>query len=38
MTNIDGLLKRRDITLLTKVHTVKIVIFPVVSMDMRVGQ
>ena len=30
MTNIDGVLKRRDITLLTKVHTVKTVVFPVV--------
>ena len=30
MTNIDSILKSRDITLLTKVHTVKAMVFPVV--------
>ena len=30
MTNIDSILKSRDITLLTKVHLVKGMIFPVV--------
>ena len=30
MTNIDSILKSRDITLLTKVHLVKAMIFPVV--------
>ena len=30
MTNIDSVLKSRDITLLKKVHTVKAIIFPVV--------
>ena len=30
MTNLDRILKSRDITLLTKVHLVKGVIFPVV--------
>ena len=30
MTNLDTVLKSRDITLLTKVHLVKSVIFPVV--------
>ena len=30
MTNLDGLLKSRDITLPTKVHLVKAVVFPVV--------
>ena len=30
MTNIDSLLKSKDIILLTKVHTVKAVVFPVV--------
>ena len=30
MTNIDSLLKGRDISLLTKVHLVKALIFPVV--------
>ena len=30
MTNLDSLLKRRDATLLTKVHLVKAMVFPVV--------
>ena len=30
MTNLDSILKSRDITLLTKVHIVKVMIFPVV--------
>ena len=30
MTNIDNILKRRDIALPTKVHLVKAVVFPVV--------
>ena len=30
MTDLDGILKSRNITLLTKVHIVKAVIFPVV--------
>ena len=30
MTNLDSILKRRDITLLTKVHPVKAMVFPVV--------
>ena len=30
MTNIDSILKSRDITLLTKVHLVKVMVFPVV--------
>ena len=30
MTNIDSILKRRDITLPTKVHRVKAMVFPVV--------
>ena len=30
MTNLDSILKSRDITLLTKVHVVKAMIFPVV--------
>ena len=29
MTNIDSILKSRDITLLTKVHLVKAMVFPV---------
>ena len=30
MTNLDSILKRRDITLLTKVHIVKAMVFPIV--------
>ena len=30
MTNLDSLLKHRDITLTTKVHVVKAMVFPVV--------
>ena len=33
MTNLDSLLKSRDITLLTKVHIVKVMVFPVVMYD-----
>ena len=28
VTNFDGILKRKDITLLTKVHIVKAMVFP----------
>ena len=31
MTNVDNILKSRDITLLTKVHIAKAMIFPVVT-------
>ena len=31
MTNLDSILKSRDITLLTKVHLVKAIVFPVVK-------
>ena len=31
MTNIDSILKSRDITLPTKVHLVKAMVFPVVT-------
>jgi len=37
MTNLDSILKSRDITLLTKVHLVKAMVFPVVIMNVRVG-
>ena len=37
MTNLDSILKSRDITLPTKVHLVKAMVFPVVSMALRVG-
>ena len=30
MTNLDGILKNRDVTLPTKVHLVKAVVFPIV--------
>ena len=30
MTNLEGILKSKDITLLTKVHLVKAMVFPVV--------
>ena len=30
MTNVDSVLKSRDITLLTKVHTIKALVFPIV--------
>ena len=30
MTNLDSILKSRDITLLTNVHLVKVIVFPVV--------
>ena len=37
MTNIDSILKSRDITLLTKVHPVKSMVSPVVIYGVRVG-
>ena len=37
MTNLDSLLKSRDITLLTKVCLVKAMVFPVVMYDVRFG-
>ena len=37
MTNLESILKSRDITLSTKVHLVKAMVFPVVCMAMRVG-
>ena len=37
MTNLDSILKNRDITLPTKVHLVEAMVFPVVNMDVRVG-
>ena len=35
MTNLDSILKSRDITLATKAHLVKAMVFPVV--DVKVG-
>ena len=37
VTNLDSILKSRDITLPTKVHPVKAMVFPVACMDVRVG-
>ena len=37
VTNLDSILKIRDITLLTKVCRVKAMVFPVVMMNVRVG-
>jgi len=37
MINLDSILKSKDITLATKVHLVKGMVFPVVIMEVRVG-
>ena len=37
MTSLDSILKSRDITLPTKVHLVKAMVFPVVTCGVRVG-
>ena len=37
MTNLDSILKSRDITLPTKVHIVKTLVFPIVMNEVRVG-
>ena len=37
VTNLDSILKSRDITLPTNVHIVKDIVFPVVSYGLRVG-
>ena len=37
MTNLESIMKSRDITLPTKVRLVKAMISPVVMMDVRVG-
>ena len=38
MTNLDSILKRKDITLPTNISLVKAMFFSVVIMDVRVGQ
>ena len=38
MTNLDSILKSRDVTLPTKVRIVKAMIFPVVMMGVRARQ
>ena len=37
MTNLDSVLKSRDVTLPTNVHIVKAMVFPVVTYDWRAG-
>ena len=37
VTNLDSILKNKDITLPTKVLLVKAMVFPVLCMDVRVG-
>ena len=37
MTNLDSVLKSRDITLPTKVHIVKAMVFTVVIMNVSIG-
>ena len=37
ITNLDSILKSRDITLSTNVRLVKAMVFPVLCMDVRVG-
>ena len=37
MTNLDGILKSRDITLPRKFRLVKAMVFPVVMYNVRVG-
>ena len=37
MTNLDSLLKSKDITFPTKAHIVKAMVFPVVMPDLRGG-
>ena len=37
LTNLDSILKSRDITLPTKFHLVKAMVFPVVIIDVKVG-
>ena len=37
MTHLGSILKSRDVTVLTKVHMVKAMIFPVVKYDVRTG-
>ena len=37
LTNLDSILKSRDIYLLTKVHLVKAMVFPLVIYGQRVG-
>ena len=37
ITNLDSILKSRDVNFLTKVHLAKAMVFPVSCMDVRSG-
>ena len=37
MTNLNSIMKSRDITLSTNVHLVKAMVFPVIVYNVRVG-
>ena len=37
LTNLDSILKNRDITLSTKIRLVKAMVFPVLMLDVKVG-
>ena len=37
LTNLDSILKSRDIILPTKVHLVKAMVFPVIMYGLRIG-
>ena len=37
MTNLESILKSRDITLLTNVHIVKAIVFPIACLDVKAG-
>ena len=37
MTNLDSIVKRRDITMLTKVHLIKAIVFQSSCMDVGIG-
>ena len=37
VTNLDSILKSRDIILLTEVHLVKVMVFPIVMLDQKEG-
>ena len=37
MTNLDSILRSRNITLLTKVRIVRAIVYPIVMSDVRVG-
>ena len=37
VTNLDSVLKSRDVTLLPKVHLVKATVFPVINTTVRAG-